>query len=184
MTAPAPAGAAAEPLGPPGRLDGATRAGALALLRGAARGDALTAGPHLAVVEPGLPERIVPLSSDLTVGRSAGAGVRLTDPAASRRHLRLRSAHDGVAAEDLGSRNGLLLNGRRARGTLRLRHGDLLTLGETVIRFADPLAAASGAGEPPPAPPPRTGARVGPGGWWRAASAALLLLAGLALLLP
>jgi pSer/pThr/pTyr-binding forkhead associated (FHA) protein len=178
--------AAATPQAPPPPA-GATRLGALALLGGAAQGDAVRAGPHLAIQEPGRPERIVAIVGQLTIGRGAGASVRLGDPAASRRHLELRDTGAGVAAEDLGSRNGLILNGRAARGPLQLRHGDWLTVGETVIRFADPL-------EPPHEPPDERGreargapAAVPPGAgrrrWVLPASALLAALAGLAALL-
>ena len=78
------------------------------------------------------------------------------------------------------------VNGRIARGALRLRHGDRLKLGETVIRFADPLEAHAepGAAAAPLADGGRGHHPAGAARWWRPAGALLLALAALALALP
>ncbi len=163
---------------PPGQPEaGATRFDAGALLRRAEVG-AARAGPHLLVREPGEPERVVALTADCTVGRGAGAVLRLRDPSASRLHLRLRLDGAGTSAEDLSSRNGLNVNGRRWRGHRRLRSGDELEVGESRLRFVDPL-------EPPSAAVPQAqSSRRLPSVCSRLALAAgLLLLAALALAL-
>ncbi len=153
---------------------GATRLDAGALLRRAEDG-AVLAGPHLLVLEPGAPERLVGLTSDCTVGRGLEAALRLSDPSASRLHLRLRLDGAGASAEDLGSRNGLSINGGRARGQRRLRSGDELEVGETRLRYVDPLEPA------PPLPlAERPAAAQAP---LLAFAAGLLLVAALALLL-
>jgi hypothetical protein len=171
---------------PPARpLDGATRLGACALLRQAEAGRA-EAGPHLLVREPGTAPRVVPLTADCTVGRGAAAALRLSDPSASRLHLRLRVDAAGTSAEDLGSRNGLCVNGGRARGLRRLRSGDELEAGETLLRFVDPLEPGwPGAGLPGAGGRGAGGVRCRerPAGWPLAAAAALLLAAALTLLL-
>jgi hypothetical protein len=169
------------PPAPP--LDGATRLGACALLRLAETGRA-EAGPHLLVREPGAAPRVVPLTADCTVGRGAAAALRLSDPSASRLHLRLRVDAAGAFAEDLGSRNGLCVNGGRARGLRRLRSGDELEAGETRLRFVDPLEPG-GQGGPGELVVPGAGrSRDLPATWPLAAAAALLLAAALTLLLP
>jgi hypothetical protein len=90
----------------------ATRLHAGALVRCALRGEAARALPHLLVRPPGGAERAVALPAELTVGRGPEAGLVIADGAASRLHARLRLAEDGSAAvEDLGSKNGLRLNG-------------------------------------------------------------------------
>jgi len=145
----------AEPPGTaPGQAPGSTRIDAGALLRRAAAGGAARAGPHLVVREPHLGERVVALRGACTVGRGRAAALRLVDPSASRLHLRLQLDDDGASVEDLGSRNGLLVNGRRARGLSRLRSGDQLVVGETSLRYLDPLEAACATG-PRPTPPRR-----------------------------
>jgi pSer/pThr/pTyr-binding forkhead associated (FHA) protein len=120
---------------------------------------------------------VVPLTADCTVGRGAAAALRLSDPSASRLHLRLRIDAAGAFAEDLGSRNGLCVNGGRARGTRRLRSGDQLEAGATRLRFVDPL-------EPASPDLVRCLARRSPASWPLPAAATLLLAAALALLLP
>jgi hypothetical protein len=135
----------------PGRGQGMTRLDAAALLRRADAGGAARAGPHLVVREPRAGERVVALTGDFTVGRGGGAALRLADPSASRLHLRLRLDGAGAAVEDLGSRNGLRVNGGRARGLRRLRSGDVLEVGATLLRYVDPLEPA--APRPGPVPP-------------------------------
>jgi len=160
----------------PGAVEtGGTRLGAGALLRKAGDAGAAQAGPHLLVREPGAPERVVALTADCTVGRDPGAFLRLGDPSASRLHLRLRLDEAGASAEDLGSRNGLTVNGGRSRGLRRLRSGDELTVGETMLRFVDPLEGPVPEADRPSSPPPAPHLLL--------ASAGLLLLAALALAL-
>jgi pSer/pThr/pTyr-binding forkhead associated (FHA) protein len=65
------------------------------------------------------------------IGRSKDAGVALPDPEVSRQHARL-SSHDGVVyVEDLHSRNGTFLNGRRVREAIEVREGDEIDVGAT-----------------------------------------------------
>lgn len=178
---------------------GITRVAAGALLRCALGGGTALVAPHLVVLARGGGERPVALGEELIVGRDQGAGLQLADPAVSRRHARLRLGEGGRATvEDLGSKNGVVLNGTRlAPGTVALRPGDLLALGGTELRFEDPVEAlvpgaeelapglVVGVGAPmaastppedhhPRAPgPPRRAVRA-----WTLLAAASLLLAG------
>jgi Protein of unknown function (DUF3662)/FHA domain len=70
-----------------------------------------------------------------TIGRSRDADCVLRDPNVSRHHAELRrsSAGDWTIA-DLGSTNGVKVNGRRV-GSTRLKSGDQVTLGTTTFRF-------------------------------------------------
>jgi pSer/pThr/pTyr-binding forkhead associated (FHA) protein len=154
---------------------GGTRIDVGALLRRAAGAGAARAGPHLLVVEPRSGERVVGLVGDCTVGRGRAAAIRLTDPSASRLHLRLRVDEAGTTVEDLGSRNGLRVNGGRARRPRRLRSGDELEVGETRLRYLDPLEPADPVGDQPP--------RTSPGALL-AVTAGLLALVALALAWP
>jgi S-DNA-T family DNA segregation ATPase FtsK/SpoIIIE len=74
------------------------------------------------------------LREDTVIGRSSRCGLRVDDPLASRRHARLLVSKRRIAIEDLGSANGLYLNGRPVDGLARLRGGDVITLGATVWR--------------------------------------------------
>jgi Protein of unknown function (DUF3662)/FHA domain len=70
-----------------------------------------------------------------TIGRSRDADCVLRDPNVSRHHAELRrsTAGDWTIA-DLGSTNGIKVNGRRV-GSTRLKSGDQVTLGTTTFRF-------------------------------------------------
>jgi hypothetical protein len=70
-----------------------------------------------------------------TIGRSKDAECVLRDPNVSRRHAELRRSTSGDwSIADLGSTNGIKVNGRRVAST-RLNPGDQLTLGTTTIIF-------------------------------------------------
>jgi hypothetical protein len=70
-----------------------------------------------------------------TVGRSRDADCVLRDPNVSRRHAELRRSPGGEwTIADLGSTNGVKVNGRRV-GSTRLKSGDKVTLGTTTFQF-------------------------------------------------
>lgn len=71
----------------------------------------------------------------LLIGRSAEADIHLQDPLVSRRHARVALLPDGVEAEDLGSRNGIEVNGA-AVPRASLGEGDVLTVGGASFRVA------------------------------------------------
>jgi pSer/pThr/pTyr-binding forkhead associated (FHA) protein len=74
------------------------------------------------------PHRVRPPAE---IGRSKDVGVALSDPEVSRRHARL-SSYDGVVyVEDLRSRNGTFLNGRRVTEAIEVREGDEVDVGAT-----------------------------------------------------
>ena len=70
----------------------------------------------------------------VVVGRSREAGVVVSDPNVSRRHIELRRGERGWAAVDLGSTNGMKVNGRRVSHA-ELEHGDRITIGITDLTF-------------------------------------------------
>lgn len=70
-----------------------------------------------------------------TVGRSKDADCVLRDPNVSRHHAELRRSPTGDwTIADLGSTNGVKVNGRRV-GSTRLASGDRVTLGTTTFLF-------------------------------------------------
>ncbi len=78
------------------------------------------------------------------VGRVSCLTLTLDDPSTSQTHARaLRIGRDWLL-EDCGSKNGVFVNGRRARRVL-LRSGDLIEIGQTLLLFLDDATALSGA---------------------------------------
>jgi Protein of unknown function (DUF3662)/Inner membrane component of T3SS, cytoplasmic domain len=75
------------------------------------------------------------LSGDhVMVGRSRECDVVVSDPNVSRRHIELRRGERGWAAVDLGSTNGMKVNGRRLSHA-ELEPGDRITIGITDLTF-------------------------------------------------
>jgi hypothetical protein len=70
------------------------------------------------------------------IGRAETCEMPLDDPLVSRQHAALEVAHDGVTAEDLGSRNGIRVNGERVDKTRRLAPGDQLLVGNNTFTLA------------------------------------------------
>jgi len=70
----------------------------------------------------------------VVIGRSKDCDIRLADPNVSRRHAELR--HEGSAywILDLGSTNGLTVNGRRQQRA-QLNNEDRITVGSTELTF-------------------------------------------------
>src|SRR5215210_8447124 len=72
--------------------------------------------------------------SRVVVGRSREADIVLQDPNVSRRHAELRREEGGWQVVDLGSTNGIKVNGRRVDHQ-PLRPGDEITIGVTDLTF-------------------------------------------------
>ncbi len=66
---------------------------------------------------------------EFVVGRNASCQLSLDDPLVSRRHATFTVHADSVTVEDLGSRNGVSLNGERLVGRVLLRPGDRVQIG-------------------------------------------------------
>ena len=66
---------------------------------------------------------------EFAVGRNASCQLSLDDPLVSRRHALLLVGPDMVTVEDLGSRNGVVVNGERIQGRVLLRAGDRIQIG-------------------------------------------------------
>jgi len=70
-----------------------------------------------------------------TIGRSRDCEVVLDDAGISRRHAEIRPGPDGWTVADLGSTNGVLVNGSPTHGAHPLDPGDQVELGSTVMIF-------------------------------------------------
>jgi pSer/pThr/pTyr-binding forkhead associated (FHA) protein len=72
------------------------------------------------------------LDGGATIGRAEECNVRLEDPMVSRHHALVVDRDGEPQIEDLGSANGLYVNGRRHRGSVPLHPGDIVQLGATI----------------------------------------------------
>jgi hypothetical protein len=74
-------------------------------------------------------------SGGAVIGRSRDCDVVLGDTNVSRRHAEIRPAGNGWTVADLGSTNGIRVNGRPASGAVPLAPGDRLELGTVPMTF-------------------------------------------------
>jgi hypothetical protein len=69
------------------------------------------------------------------IGRSRDCDIVLEDSSVSRRHAELRPQGSAWTVEDLGSTNGVRVNGLRIDGAHRLQTGDRIEMGSTEMLF-------------------------------------------------
>jgi pSer/pThr/pTyr-binding forkhead associated (FHA) protein len=121
-------------------------------LRGSASGPA--AAPAMLPVEPQAPNRVAkrrewrlvvvepetergrsyPVDGDVTIGRGGGCAVGLNfDTFVSQVHARAFDRDGTLWVEDAGSTNGTLVNAKRITQPTKLRKGDRMQVGETVL---------------------------------------------------
>ncbi|MET0403416.1 MAG: FHA domain-containing protein [Cystobacter sp.] len=70
------------------------------------------------------------MRDEITIGRQEGNTIRLTERNVSRRHARLLRQNGHVLVEDLGSYNGVRINGERIQGPAQVEDGDLIQIGD------------------------------------------------------
>lgn len=77
---------------------------------------------------------VVPLVRDeVSIGRQDGNTIRLTERNISRRHAKLSKVNGHYEISDLGSYNGLVLNGQRVASQTKLSSGDQVQIGDYTI---------------------------------------------------
>ena len=88
----------------------------------------LVKGPDIGVVVS------IPPTRSVVVGRGADADVRIADESLSRRHARFFHLGGGHYVEDLGSTNGVRVEGSQVAGLpRRLAHGERVQLGKATV---------------------------------------------------
>lgn len=70
---------------------------------------------------------------ETTIGRSAVCDIQVSSPLVSRRHASVSVDERGVSIRDLGSRNGVYVNAERAVGSVPLKLGDRLGIGDETL---------------------------------------------------
>jgi Protein of unknown function (DUF3662)/Inner membrane component of T3SS, cytoplasmic domain len=79
--------------------------------------------------------RLLVAPAGAVIGRSRDCDIVLEDAGVSRRHARVGPTAEGWAIEDLGSTNGVCVNGEQIHGAHGLRLGDRIEIGSTEIVF-------------------------------------------------
>jgi hypothetical protein len=112
------------------------------------------------------------LEGEVIIGRE-GDGLTIPDQEISRRNTAVRQTERGVEIEDLGSRNGTVVDGRRITEPVTLTVGGTIEVGSSQIRVelaptattrvtAAPATTRVTATPPPPGPPPAAPAAEAP----------------------
>ncbi len=72
---------------------------------------------------------------DTIIGRAREALIRVASTRVSRRHARITVCGMDATLEDLGSRNGTYLRGRKIEGPAALADGDEISVGPAILSF-------------------------------------------------
>lgn len=80
-------------------------------------------------------KRLVVGAEGATIGRSRACDIVLDDANVSRRHAEVRPRGDGWVVVDLGSTNGVAVNGVPIEHAHALKPGDRIELGTTMLTF-------------------------------------------------
>jgi DNA-binding response OmpR family regulator len=72
------------------------------------------------------------------LGRGVENEIVIVSKRASREHAHIRRDGRRIFLDDLGSTNGTFLNGERVLGSVQLRDGDQISIGEIMFIFHDP----------------------------------------------
>jgi ABC-2 type transport system ATP-binding protein len=95
-------------------------------------------GVRLLVVQGTDAGALFEISGTVVVGRDPGSDFVIDDSQVSRRHVRLQVEDDRAFVEDLGSANGTFVNTALIAERQRLRHGDKIQIGNTLLELVVP----------------------------------------------
>jgi pSer/pThr/pTyr-binding forkhead associated (FHA) protein len=71
--------------------------------------------------------------TEIIIGRGAECDLVIKDAKASRKHCRLVRKEDGFLLEDLGSKNGTFVDGRKISAPAGLKPNQTFKIGDTVF---------------------------------------------------
>jgi pSer/pThr/pTyr-binding forkhead associated (FHA) protein len=91
-------------------------------------------------VDEGKRVEITEDQTEITIGRMPECDLVLDDQNTSRRHCLIKRTWNGFTAQDLGSKNGVLLNGVRIEGPQNIKDGDEIQVGGVKLTFIDPAS--------------------------------------------
>lgn len=109
----------------------------------------MAAGAWKLIIEDDAGKQIVvPFTRDvITIGRKEGNTIRLTERNVSRNHAKLSKDNGHVVIEDLGSFNGIKLNGDRIDGRVLVHEGDTIQIGDYHLALHAQDGAKAGNGQ-------------------------------------
>jgi len=97
-------------------------------------------------------QKVIELPGNVTViGRRHNCDLRIPLESISRRHCQLTCGEDGFNIRDLGSRNGIRVNGHKVQEEQTVNAGDYIQIGD--VTFALQIDGQPESIKPPPAPP-------------------------------
>lgn len=99
-------------------------------------------GPRLILISGDLGENIHPLNhSKIMIGRDIGCHIQIDEKAVSNYHAMILKRGNRYYLKDLGSKNGVVINGSIVNERKRLRDGDKIAISHTVFTFFDENAS-------------------------------------------
>jgi pSer/pThr/pTyr-binding forkhead associated (FHA) protein len=90
----------------------------------------------LEIIEGPQRTRLMLRAATHVIGRGRDADLKVDSEELSRSHAKLDRKHGEYSIHDLGSRNGIFLNGLRIHSAV-LRDGDILQLGDVQLRYRE-----------------------------------------------
>jgi pSer/pThr/pTyr-binding forkhead associated (FHA) protein len=86
---------------------------------------------------PGAPKTYALELNEIILGRGLDAHITIDSEAVSRRHARVVFTETGFSCEDLGSANGVFVNGTRTT-RVALNDGDTVQIGDALFAYDAP----------------------------------------------
>lgn len=99
--------------------------------------------PYLRVMngpDEGVKFELGPEVTEVVIGRGTDCDFQINDANISRRHAVVRRDWNDITIEDLGSKNGVVVNDKRITEPVSLRDADEILLGAVRLTFIDPSA--------------------------------------------
>ena len=78
---------------------------------------------------------IIPLRSDVTIGRKSDNSIVLLDQHVSGYHAKIVVRSNGLFLEDLNSTNGTFINDNKVKGKMKLSNKDRIKIGTAIFKI-------------------------------------------------
>jgi len=91
--------------------------------------------PHFEVQLTKKLQRVYEVAQDTVIGRAPQCEIQLLSRAVSRRHARIEFDGQQAIISDLGTKNGIKLNGQRVQGAAVVSEGDEVVVGDIHMRY-------------------------------------------------